>query len=129
MRKQKKIRAHDLTNPIAQIPPLFSGTTILTREHLRFLTQPCVYKFAKEGEVLYVGMSKKGILRVLCNEHHARKARDLADEILIEWCRSESAARTVQQREIRIYKPPYNVLTEPKDHKGLDKKTDQLAAP
>lgn len=102
-----KFRVHNLTS--TQIPPLFSRTTTLTREHVEFLLQPCTYQFLREGEVLYVGSSRNGIIRVLCRNHHAKEARKLADEIVIEWYPTERAAKIAERREIYIHKPPYNV--------------------
>jgi hypothetical protein len=107
-RSMAKIRAHNLTN--AQIPPLFSRMTTLTSAHVHFLLQPCVYRFMRDGEVIYVGSSKNGIVRVLCKNHHAKEARKLADEIEIEWFRTESAARIEERRQISNFKPRYNVF-------------------
>ena len=74
---------------------------------------PCVYLFLKGKEVLYVGASSRGFIRVFNKDHHARDARATADTIRILWFATWSAALEEETRLIKKHRPALNKSQNP----------------
>src|SRR6266852_4384829 len=75
----------------------------------RQLRKPGVYVFMLGGLPLYVGQGKMLLRRIGSNHHQALKAIELADEVLLYPCISESAAIELEIILIGKLKPKFNV--------------------
>lgn len=79
-----------------------------TQHQIRILSRPMVYIFSREDTVLYIGMSKHGLVRVLDPMHHAAVARKLATRVTLIPCRNFEYARKLERELIVDYQPVYN---------------------
>jgi len=81
---------------------------VLTNEQIRELHKPSVYAFVKAGEVLYIGLGRYGIGRVVDPKHHRAAVRDAADEIHVYRFSTYREALDAETLLIRELRPPYN---------------------
>ena len=64
--------------------------------------------FLKDNTPLYIGFSAAGLARPSQNAHHAKRARQEADEILIWPTKTEADARELESILIFAMQPKYN---------------------
>jgi hypothetical protein len=83
---------------------------VIGGETFRKLSRPIVYVFVYDGIPYYVGMSKQGIIRPCAREHAAAKLREVAEEVRIYPCQSESAAKMLEAFLIGKWKPAWNAV-------------------
>jgi hypothetical protein len=85
-----------------------SGGVRFDGEEFRRLCRPLVYMFLKDNTPLYIGFSAAGLARPSQNAHHAKRARQEADEILIWPTKTEADARELESILIFAMQPKYN---------------------
>jgi len=73
------------------------------------MIRPCVYAILRQGEVIYVGMSKQGIARPFDIKHHVRRHFRLSDEVVIFWRGSVADAGRVERELINYFAPRLNI--------------------
>ena len=87
---------------------LSSGGVRFEGEDFRRLCRPLVYMFLKDGVSLYIGFSAGGLARPSQRRHHAKIARDEADELLIWPTRTKADAKELESILIFVMRPKYN---------------------
>lgn len=105
----------DRTNNMVKSVLLAKSDVVdLSIENLARLSGPCVYIIEKQGRALYVGMSRRGLLRVLYRNSHGRdrRHRDMArikgDNIKVHFYTTVEMASEMELYFIRKLKPRYN---------------------
>jgi hypothetical protein len=88
----------------------FRPHLVLKRKDLDRMISPCVYVFKKNGNPLYVGSTKVGLQRPLFT-NHGSWSRRIADEVCIQFFKSEKDARKFEQILIHRWTPIFNFVS------------------
>jgi len=92
------------------IPLEFKHTHALSGTEFKAYKGPMVYVWKRGDEWLYVGMSTRGIYRIM-NIRHGALGENIVyddDEILMMYNLTINQARRLEFKLIREYKPKYN---------------------
>jgi hypothetical protein len=73
----------------------------------KLLVSPCVYLFLWGGKVIYIGMSKRGILRALGKHKHQKDLNK--HELIVCQAKSASDAKAIELIMIQKLKPKTNI--------------------
>jgi hypothetical protein len=81
-----------------------------SKDIIKLMISPIVYVVIGDKSILYIGMSSKGIGRVLDRKHHALTLGvwQQAESIQVFGVDSESAARTLETKLIQEFNPRHN---------------------
>ncbi len=97
----------------SELPDLFIEDAAIefTGDVWRSLCKPCVYVASNETEVLYVGLSDRGLSRPFSPDHHKLKAspcRDAVASLKVYPCKTLGDARKAERILIAALNPKWN---------------------
>jgi hypothetical protein len=90
--------------------PDAQGTWRLTVTELQALRGPVVYVLMREGHVLYIGQSSRGLCRPLAQDHHILAKFDFTgrEELTVHACQSADDALALEAELITKLQPQLN---------------------
>ncbi len=80
----------------------------LSKEEINNLSKPLVYIYKKDGEIYYIGLSRRGIERPLSSNHHKSGLKAECTSLELIFCSSCKEAQMLEYSLIRQHKPKGN---------------------
>lgn len=71
---------------------------------------PLVYLFWRNGQPIYIGASRNGLVRPLSPAHHKGFTRKQSDRFQFVCCDTEREALLLEQQLIQLWKPRFNEI-------------------